>query len=614
MNSKSLVIIISLIATVSSVSLAFYSDNQSQPNFNNYYSENVTLTLSFHGGNTSLPQTFVFHNVTFTLFGVELYSPAGTGLKGWGVEMNGTNYSLSISGIPSPSFKTWFSPDNNFGIEWSGSKDVTLLVIEYYITSTSTYNGKLPPPTMHRVSVPNSNGLSSLSPPPGYSSNIAYVEGASWTGSTTLNQVQVTIMTPESNSGSKDFYYVILSIWDNSNAYDQIGFSGDYGSWGLTWSVGWTNNTYVYNPDAYNLEENQYYTFDMNTNSNDTVEFSAFTGQGVNPYPIFVKWYHTGGTEFIAQSSYDGYYDYTDWEEVYDTTAQYWPDWNFNFTGNTKSGWSAFSTGPLPSNITTHILTSGYDITIANEWFLSTIGVDLGAGYLGSTSVAPGSGVKIYGNTYKAYSGGSEVYLSLINLPSGWTYGFVPSGGSPPFSFYVNIDVPTSSNTGLYRLTMQVTDDHTITESQFFVTVTTSGGGCVAWGSLILTPNGYVSVQDLKPGAKVTEYNLQNGSVFTGTLLFNNKTEVSQEIGVNGGVLLLTLTDQPIYIRNSTFIGWLKDPENLTVGDQLFNPVNNTWVNVSTVSMVEKQIKVFDVVTDGVNDFIDNGFLLDIKT
>ena len=374
------------------------------------------------------------------------------------------------------------------------------------------------------------------------------------------------------------------------------------------------NGTYVYNPDAYNLEENQYYTFDMNTNSNSTVEFSAYTGQGLNPYPIFVKWYHTGGTEFIAQSSYDGYYDYTDYEEVYTTTTQYWPDWNFNFTGNTKSGWSAFSAGSPPSNITTHILTSGYDITIANEWFLSTIGVDLGAGYLGSTSVAPGSGVKIYGNTCKAYSGGSEVYLSLINPPSGWTYEFVPSGGSPPFSFYVNIDVPTSSNTGLYRLTMQVTDDYTITESQFFVTVTTSGGGCVAWGSLILTPNGYVSVQDLKPGAKVKEYNLQNGSVFTGTLLFNNKTEVSQEVSVNGGVLLLTLTDQPIYIRNSTFIGWLKNPENLTVGDQLFNSVNNTWINVSTVSIVEKQIKVFDVVTNGVNDFIDNGFLLDIKT
>jgi hypothetical protein len=352
----------------------------------------------------------------------------------------------------------------------------------------------------------------------------------------------------------------------------------------------------------------------MSTNSNGTVEFSAYTGQGVNPYPIFIKWYHTGGTEFVAQSTYDGYYDYTDWEEVYDTTTQYWPYWNFNFTGNTESGWSAFSTGPLPSNITTRVLTSGNDVTIANEWFLSTIGVDLGAGYLGSTAVSPGSGVEIYGNTYQAYSGGSDVFLSMVNLPNGWTYGFVPSSGSPPFSFYVNIEVPSSASTGSYRLTMSVTDDYSVTQSQFYVDVSTSGGGCVAWGSLILTPNGYIPIQDLKQGGKVEEYNLQNGSMFIGTLLFNNKTEVSQEVIVNGGALLLTPTDQPIYIRNSTFTGWLKNPENLTVGDQLFNPVNNTWVNVSTVSMVEKQIKVFDVVTNGVNDFIDNGFLLDIKT
>lgn len=96
-----------------------------------YSSENVTLTLPQSANNTtSNPQTFLFHNVSFTLFGVNSYSPAGTELKGWVIGANGTNYSLSISGIPSPSPKIWFSPDGDFGIRWYGSIEVELFVIE----------------------------------------------------------------------------------------------------------------------------------------------------------------------------------------------------------------------------------------------------------------------------------------------------------------------------------------------------------------------------------------------------------------------------------------------------------------------------------------------------
>ncbi len=205
MNLKSLVIIVSIITATSSMSLALYSNDRATPNLNNYFSENVTLALSFLGGNTTSTQTFIFHFVSFTLFGVNLYSPAGTGLKGWVVETNGTNYSISISGIPSPSLKTWLSPDNYVGIEWSGTKEVTLLIIKYYITSPSTYSGNLPPPTMHKVSVSSNASFPSASFPPRYSSNVSYVEGASWGGSTTLTQVQVTILTPESNSGPNRF-------------------------------------------------------------------------------------------------------------------------------------------------------------------------------------------------------------------------------------------------------------------------------------------------------------------------------------------------------------------------------------------------------------------------
>ncbi len=51
-------------------------------------------------------------------------------MKGWGIEMNGKNYSISISGIPTKSHKTWFSPDGYFGVQWSDSREVDLLVIK----------------------------------------------------------------------------------------------------------------------------------------------------------------------------------------------------------------------------------------------------------------------------------------------------------------------------------------------------------------------------------------------------------------------------------------------------------------------------------------------------
>lgn len=168
MNLKSLVIIISLIAALSSMSLAFYSDNQPTSNFNNYFSENVALTLPSRGVVTSTPETFVFHNVSFTLFLVSWGSPGGE-LSGWGKEMNGKNYSLSISGIPSISLLTWLSPDSYFGVRWSGSKEVSLLVIKYYTESQFTYHGDLPPPNTLKVLGYSNSSLFPFFPPPGFS-------------------------------------------------------------------------------------------------------------------------------------------------------------------------------------------------------------------------------------------------------------------------------------------------------------------------------------------------------------------------------------------------------------------------------------------------------------
>ena len=139
------------------------------------------------------------------------------------------------------------------------------------------------------------------------------------------------------------------------------------------------------------------------------------------------------------------------------------------------------------------------------------------------------------------------------------------------------------------------------------------GGGCVAFGTPILTTDGYVPVQDLSPGDSVVEYDLSTGHLVSGTLVSANTTQVSQIIDVNRGLLRLTPTDQPVFIRNATYEGWLHNPQSLTTIDQLFDPLTETWVNVTSVQLVSVHVTVYDVISTNLNDFVANGVLLDAK-
>lgn len=139
------------------------------------------------------------------------------------------------------------------------------------------------------------------------------------------------------------------------------------------------------------------------------------------------------------------------------------------------------------------------------------------------------------------------------------------------------------------------------------------GGGCVSAGTPILTPEGYMPIQDLKPGAQVEEYNFSSKRLVTGSLVSANKTTTQSLTFIDGGMLAPTPTDQPIYVHNSTFTGWLANPDNLQLGDQLFDPVTGQWVNVTSIETTSSDATVYDVVTTGFNNFVADGILLDIK-
>src|SRR5208282_1765696 len=109
---------------------------------------------------------------------------------------------------------------------------------------------------------------------------------------------------------------------------------------------------------------------------------------------------------------------------------------------------------------------------------------------------------------------------------------------------------------------------------------------------------------DLVAGQSILEYNIGAGKFFVGTFLSAAVTDVSHVLSINRGELVVTLTDQPIWIRNITFEGWLHDPQNLTKGDFLFDPLTDVWIPVHSLQILNQSTHVFDVQTSVANDYI----------
>jgi len=171
-----------------------------------------------------------------------------------------------------------------------------------------------------------------------------------------------------SGSSTSEFYYVLLSIWDNAGSYDQVGFSGDYGVWGLTYSYTsgpCTSPTYHYNPDYFSLASGQMYLLAITTQNGGTYDevYTVSTTGGISE--IFSLFAPTGASNpgLEKEPFYCGYYDYTDYEEVYGTTSYTQPNpygapggftWYFhgNCYGssgcNTYTTWTAWKTSNAP--------------------------------------------------------------------------------------------------------------------------------------------------------------------------------------------------------------------------------------------------------------------------
>lgn len=149
------------------------------------------------------------------------------------------------------------------------------------------------------------------------------------------------------------------------------------------------------------------------------------------------------------------------------------------------------------------------------------------------------------------------------------------------------------------------------------------GGGCVLNGTLVQLYNGTtIPVQDLKYGMNTLSYSVQTHSLIRTTVTSITKTNVSMIMAINGGQLMISgMSDQPVYVKLSN-----GTEEWLTIGElsynmQLFDPLNSTWINITSLSLLFGNFTVYDVQTAQVfhnghtirSDYIANGILVDMK-
>jgi hypothetical protein len=203
----------------------------------------------------------------------------------------------------------------------------------------------------------------------------------------TATHLQVSILTPSGIPNSDDSYYVLLSCFDDSLSYDQIGFS-TMGSvdrkWGLTTSYTRDDNgnhkidlnEYYFERQEIVLNEGTWYTFVMSI-SNGFLTYELWIGGWME----WSKHVQTDANHFMLEPITDVWgtavIGFTLYEEVYYTVNTV-PKYDFKFQYLYENGiefndWDAWYASS-PSGI--HIAITTYYVLIDNP----TVGGGSGGG------------------------------------------------------------------------------------------------------------------------------------------------------------------------------------------------------------------------------------------
>ncbi len=155
----------------------------------------------------------------------------------------------------------------------------------------------------------------------------------------------------------------------------------------------------------------------------------------------------------------------------------------------------------------------------------------------------------------------------------------------------------------------------------YIYTISSSGGGCVAYGTNITLSNGeQIPVQDLKVGMKTLSYDPNTGELITTTVSQIKVLNSSYIMIINGNIEVTGLNIQPIFVKfENGSVGWTMIG-NLNYTMKLYCPLNNTLVPVTSLKIIFGNFTVYDIMTarqiNGgyvYSDYIANGYLLDSK-
>ncbi|MCI4358040.1 MAG: hypothetical protein L3J95_01280 [Thermoplasmata archaeon] len=286
-----------------------------------------------------------------------------------------------------------------------------------------------------------------------------YYAGTEYTGSkTTATDLGVNLLVPQDVPQIQDFYYVLMSVWDNASSYDQIGFANSNGVWGVAFSTTTAcAGMYSYSSNAFPLNPGTNYRFDMQLVSG-YVQFSVSLPTGGVVWSTSV---YTGAPFFEIEGIYTCNHgantsvDYTNYEEVYTTSAPV-PPYAFYFTNNTEnsvgeSQWIAWESSTAPTAIT--VGTGGTETIIENVPFglsappaLSTELGPIGRNYSENVSV-------------QKFSADSRLTATVSGTIPNATVSINPGGGTAPFGITLTVLINPNTRPGLgYTLEVKLTD------------------------------------------------------------------------------------------------------------------------------------------------------------
>ena len=172
----------------------------------------------------------------------------------------------------------------------------------------------------------------------------------------------------------------------------------------------------------------------------------------------------------------------------------------------------------------------------------------------------------------------------------------------------VSTTTTTSSSTSTSSTSTQTTTSTTTS------TTTTvgggGGGGCIAGTDQIQLYSGaYANASDISVGEYINGYDNASGThiPLRVTLITTSNTSVMEWINGNLGI---TPYDEPIYIRNSTYTGWVKDPLVVKKGWYVYSP-GKGWIAVDSVTYTFGNYEVYNIYANGTDTYQVNGYLLD---